>query len=104
MMRWPIRLERTLPTRNGLKSQVSSASAAIATASATKPGQRSREGLIRVARDAENAGVNLALELLNSKVDHPDYQADHTEWGLKVCRSVGSPRVKLLYDIYTSRK
>lgn len=58
------------------------------------------EGFIRVARDAENAGVNLALELLNSKVDHPDYQADHTEWGLKVCRSVGSPRVKLLYDIY----
>jgi hydroxypyruvate isomerase len=37
---------------------------------------------------------------LNSKVDHPDYQADHTEWGLQVCRAVGSPRVKLLYDIY----
>jgi len=58
------------------------------------------EGLTRVARDAEAAGVDLVLELLNSKVDHPDYQADHTEWGLKVCRSVGSPRVKLLYDIY----
>jgi hydroxypyruvate isomerase len=58
------------------------------------------EGLARVACDAEMAGVDLALELLNSKVDHPDYQADHTEWGLKVCRSVGSPRVKLLYDIY----
>ena len=40
------------------------------------------------------------LELLNSKVDHPDYQADHTAWGLQVCRIVSSPRVKLLYDIY----
>jgi hydroxypyruvate isomerase len=58
------------------------------------------EGFARVARDAENAGVDLALELLNSKVDHPDYQADHTAWGLQVCRSVGSPRMKLLYDIY----
>jgi hydroxypyruvate isomerase len=62
--------------------------------------QITAEGLTLVARDAELAGVDLALELLNSKVDHPDYQADHTEWGLQVCRAVGSPRVKLLYDIY----
>ena len=40
------------------------------------------------------------LELLNSKVDHPDYQADHTAWGVQVCQMVSSPRVKLLYDIY----
>jgi len=40
------------------------------------------------------------LELLNSKVDHPSYQADHTAWGVEVCRRVGSPRVKLLYDVY----
>jgi hydroxypyruvate isomerase len=40
------------------------------------------------------------LELLNSKVDHPDYQADHTAWGVSVCQKVNSPRVKLLYDIY----
>ena len=58
------------------------------------------EGLARVAPEAERAGVNLALELLNSKVDHRDYQADHTAWGLQVCRTVASPRVKLLYDIY----
>jgi hydroxypyruvate isomerase len=58
------------------------------------------EGFARVARDAEIAGINLTLELLNSKVDHPDYQADHTAWGVKVCRAVASPRVKLLYDIY----
>jgi hydroxypyruvate isomerase len=58
------------------------------------------EGLTRVAREAELAGIDLALELLNSKLDHPDYQADHTAWGLQVCRAVASPRVKLLYDIY----
>jgi hydroxypyruvate isomerase len=58
------------------------------------------EGLRAVARDAEDAGVTLVLELLNSKVDHPDYQCDRTLWGLGVCRMVNSPRVKLLYDIY----
>lgn len=57
-------------------------------------------GLQRVAKAAEDAGVNLVLELLNSKVDHADYQCDHTEWGVKVCQMVNSPRVKLLYDIY----
>ena len=49
---------------------------------------------------AEDAGITLVLELLNSKVDHPDYQCDHTLWGVDVIRMVGSPRVKLLYDIY----
>lgn len=58
------------------------------------------ENLRHVARIAEDAGVTLVLELLNSKVDHPDYQGDHTDWGVKVCQMVGSPRVKLLYDIY----
>jgi hydroxypyruvate isomerase len=57
-------------------------------------------GLARVAPTAEAAGVTLVLELLNSKVDHPGYQADHTAWGLEVCRRVASPRVKLLYDLY----
>lgn len=58
------------------------------------------EGLRRVAPAAEAAGVTLVLELLNSKVDHPDYQCDHTAWGLRVCELAGSPRVKLLYDVY----
>ena len=58
------------------------------------------EGLRGVARIAQNEGVTLALELLNSKVDHKDYQADNTAWGLEVCRLVDSPAVKLLYDIY----
>jgi hydroxypyruvate isomerase len=57
-------------------------------------------GLSRVARAAEEAGVTLALELLNSKIDHPDYQCDHTAWGLEVVRRVASPAVKLLYDVY----
>ncbi len=58
------------------------------------------EGLRPVMKAAEEAGVNLNIELLNSKVDHPGYQCDHTEWGVRVCRAVGSPRAKLLYDIY----
>ncbi|MBZ0289917.1 MAG: TIM barrel protein [Anaerolineae bacterium] len=58
------------------------------------------EGLHRVAQHAEAAGVTLVLELLNSKVDHPDYQCDKTAWGVKVVQQVNSPRVKLLYDIY----
>ena len=58
------------------------------------------ESLRRVAPRAESAGVTLVLELLNSKVDHPDYQCDRTAWGVEVCRRVDSPAVKLLYDIY----
>jgi hydroxypyruvate isomerase len=44
--------------------------------------------------------VTVLLELLNSKIDHPGYQADHTAFGVEVCRHVSSARVKLLYDIY----
>jgi hydroxypyruvate isomerase len=58
------------------------------------------EGLRAVARAAEDAGVTLVLELLNSKVDHKDYQCDSTDWGVRVIQMVDSPRVKLLYDIY----
>lgn len=57
-------------------------------------------GLKRVAPYAERKGVNLNLELLNSKINHPGYQCDHTAWGVAVCERVNSPRVKLLYDIY----
>jgi hydroxypyruvate isomerase len=49
---------------------------------------------------AESAGINIVVELLNSKVDHKDYQGDHTEFGVKVMKAVGSPRIRLLYDIY----
>jgi len=57
-------------------------------------------GLNRVKRYAEEAGVTICLELLNSKVDHKDYQGDHSAFGLKVVKAVNSPRVKLLYDAY----
>ena len=56
--------------------------------------------LDRVKKTAEAKGVNLNMELLNSKVNHPGYQCDHTTFGVKVCEMVNSPRVKLLYDIY----
>ena len=58
------------------------------------------KSLKRLAPQAENAGVVLAVELLNSKVDHADYQCDRSAWGIELCQRVGSPSVKLLYDIY----
>jgi hydroxypyruvate isomerase len=57
-------------------------------------------GLNRIKSLAEEKGVTICLELLNSRVDHHDYQGDHTSFGVSVVRQVGSPRVKLLYDIY----
>lgn len=57
-------------------------------------------GLNGVKKMAEDAGVMICLELLNSKVDHKDYQCDHTAWGVDAIKRVGSPNVKLLYDIY----
>lgn len=57
-------------------------------------------GLKKIAPYAEKKKVNLNMELLNSKVDHPGYQCDHTEWGLAVVKAVNSPHVKLLFDIY----
>jgi hydroxypyruvate isomerase len=58
------------------------------------------QGLKRIAPYAEQKGVNLNVELLNSRIDHAGYQCDHTDWGVALCEMVGSPRVKLLYDIY----
>src|SRR5438105_9798209 len=57
-------------------------------------------GLAPLIPIAEQHGVTLCMELLNSKVDHPDYQADHTVWGLALAKQINSPRFKLLYDIY----
>jgi hydroxypyruvate isomerase len=57
-------------------------------------------GLNRVKKFAEDHGVTLCVELLNSKVDHKDYQGDHTAFGVAVIKGVDSPRVKLLYDAY----
>ena len=57
-------------------------------------------GLNRVKKIAEDHGVTICLELLNSKRDHHDYMCDHTAWGVRVVQEVNSPNVKLLYDIY----
>jgi hydroxypyruvate isomerase len=57
-------------------------------------------GLNRVKKLAEDKGVTICVELLNSKIDHHDYQCDHTVWGVELMKRVDSPRVKLLYDIY----
>lgn len=57
-------------------------------------------GLNRVKKIAEDHGVTICLELLNSKVNHKDYMCDHTAWGVDVMQQVNSPNVKLLYDIY----
>jgi hydroxypyruvate isomerase len=57
-------------------------------------------GLRPIVKLAEEAGVTLQMELLNSKVNHPDYMCDHTEWGAALAEMIGSDRFKLLYDIY----
>ena len=57
-------------------------------------------GLNLVKKAAEDSGVTVCVELLNSKVDHKDYQGDRTWFGVEVVKQVNSPRVRLLYDIY----
>lgn len=57
-------------------------------------------GLKRILGHAEKRGVVLVMELLNSRVDHPDYLCDHSEWGVELCKRIGSSNFGLLYDIY----
>jgi hydroxypyruvate isomerase len=75
--------------------------------SGSRKGQSDDEGREVCARGlapliplAEQHGVTLCMELLNSKIDHPDYQCDHTAWGVALAKQLNSPRFKLLYDIY----
>jgi hydroxypyruvate isomerase len=56
--------------------------------------------LNKVKAQAEDKGVTICMELLNSKVNHKDYMFDHIGWGVDVMTRVNSPRVKILYDIY----
>ncbi|RFM30413.1 hydroxypyruvate isomerase family protein [Deminuibacter soli] len=58
------------------------------------------EGLKQLVGLAEKKGVILQMELLNSKVNHKDYMCDRSDWGVELCKRVGSPNFKLLYDIY----
>ena len=57
-------------------------------------------GLKEVLSLAEKNGVTIQMELFNSKVDHPDYMADNSAWGVALCKALDSPNFKLLYDIY----
>jgi hydroxypyruvate isomerase len=58
------------------------------------------EGLKKLMPTAEKHNVVIVMELLNSKVNHKDYQCDKTPWGVELCKAVGSDHFKLLYDIY----
>ena len=57
-------------------------------------------GLKRIMPMAEKHGVNVCMELLNSKRNHKDYMCDHSAWGVQLCQRVGAERFKLLFDIY----
>lgn len=57
-------------------------------------------GLQKIMAMAEQHHVTIVMELLNSKIDHIDYQCDRTAWGVALVDLVGSPNLKLLYDIY----
>ncbi len=58
------------------------------------------QGLKDILAFAERQSITITMELLNSKVDHFDYQCDHTAWGVALVEKIGSPNFKLLYDIY----
>ena len=79
----------------------------VITFSGNRHGMSDEEGmdncvpvLQEAVKQAEDLGVTICMELLNSKRDHKDYMCDHTAWGVELCKRVDSPRFKLLYDIY----
>src|SRR5690606_34510921 len=58
------------------------------------------EGLKQLMSLAGKHKVTLVMELLNSKINHKDYQCDKTSWGVELVKRVGSENFRLLYDIY----
>jgi hydroxypyruvate isomerase len=58
------------------------------------------EGLKQIMPLAEAKGVTIQIELFNSKVDHKDYMGDKSAWGIELCKQLGSPNFKILFDIY----
>ena len=62
--------------------------------------QNCATGLRRLLPLAEQLGITLVMELLNSKIDHPDYMCDRSAWGVELCKALGSENFGLLYDIY----
>jgi hydroxypyruvate isomerase len=57
-------------------------------------------GIKQIIGLAEKHGVIIQIEVFNSKVNHPDYMADNTRWAIELCKRIGSPNFKILYDIY----
>ena len=57
-------------------------------------------GLQQILPLAEKRGIILQMELFNSKIDHPDYMADSSSWGIALCKALNSENFKLLFDIY----
>lgn len=58
------------------------------------------KGARKIVRHAEEKGINLNLEVLNSRVDHPGYMCDTVDWAIAACEAINSPRMKLLFDVY----
>ncbi|NDV92424.1 TIM barrel protein [Alteromonas sp. 345S023] len=57
-------------------------------------------GLQRILPHAQKRGVVIFMELFNSKIDHPDYMADSSKWGIALSKQLNSKHFSLLYDIY----
>jgi hydroxypyruvate isomerase len=105
------RLENHDRVLSSLRNDITLASAAgvpnVITFSGNRGGMPDAEGLQncavglnKIKAYAEEKRVTVNLELLNSKVNHKDYMADHSAWGIELMKRVNSPRIKLLFDIY----
>ncbi len=99
------RLEKSL--RAAIDEAAANGVPNIITFSGNRRGMDDRAGadncvlfLDKIKAQAEDKGVTICMELLNSKVNHKDYMFDHMAWGVEVVKRVNSPRVKILYDIY----
>ncbi|HLH19009.1 MAG TPA: TIM barrel protein [Bryobacteraceae bacterium] len=99
------RLEASL--RAGIDECAANGVPNIITFSGNRRGMDDREGadncvafLNKIKAHAEDKGVTVCMEYLNSKVNHKDYMFDHIAWGVDVMKRVNSPRVKILFDIY----
>ncbi len=99
------RLEASL--REGIGLCAKEGAPNLITFSGNRRGMSDAEGmdncalfLNKIKAQAEDKGVNVCMELLNSKVNHKDYMCDHATWGVELMKRINSPRIKLLYDIY----
>ncbi|MEJ7607248.1 MAG: TIM barrel protein [Bryobacteraceae bacterium] len=93
--------------RESVKNAVEYKAPSLIVFSGNRKGMSDEEGLEncvigvkKVMPIAEDKGLLVCMELLNSKVNHLDYMCDHTKWGVELVKRVGSPQFKLLYDIY----